>query len=207
MKRIFFAVIFILVVVFSVQQAQAVNIQLAWTASNRATGYKLYYRTTPTGSYTTVVNVGNVLTYTFMALPEGLTGSLKPVNLRFPASMNVGAGAMAVNWDAPTASGGITYIFAATAYDSNGLESDYSSTVSYSTTPPVITGYRVEYQFAGDTTWKTINAGMTREALITGMAGRATTVRVVSYSATADIATSDVWVVTPPQTVTGLTVQ
>ncbi len=184
--------------------ARAASVTLAWDASSGAAGYKLYYRTTPTGAYTSITNVGNVLQYTYASLPDGLTGSSKPTNLRFPASMSVGSGAMAVNWDAPTVTGGITYIFAATAYDSNGLESDYSNTVSYSTSPQAITGYRVEYQFTGDTAWKTINTALTREALITGMAGRATTVRVVAYGASGDIAISDTWTVTPPAKVTGL---
>jgi hypothetical protein len=109
-----------------------------------------------------------------------------------------------VVWDAPTAAGGITYIFAATAYEASGLESDYSDTVSWSTSPQAVTGYRVEYLFAGDTVWKAINTVLAREALITGMAGRITTVRVVAYGASGDIATSDTWAVTPLKKVLSL---
>ncbi len=205
MKKLFLVAVMVLVWFLMAGDIQAASVTLAWDASLGAAGYKIYYRTTPTGDYTTTVDVKNVLLYTFPALPDGLSGSSDPTNLRFPVSMSVGPGAMMVNWDAPTATGGLTYIFAATAYDSNGLESDYSNTVSYSTSPPVITGYRVEYQFAGDSTWKTINVGLTpREALITGMAGRITKVRVAALSGSGDVGVSSIWTVTPLKAMTSL---
>ena len=78
--------------------AQAADVTLAWDTSDGAAGYKIYYGTM-SNSYTDVVDVGDVLTYTF-----------------------------------PDLSDGVTYFFAATAYDDTNLESDFSEEVSYNTT-------------------------------------------------------------------------
>jgi len=77
------------------QSANATQVTLDWAAETGASGYKIYYGTT-SKNYSSVIDVGNAITYTV-----------------------------------PNLSNGVTYYFAATAYDANRLESDYSSEVSY----------------------------------------------------------------------------
>lgn len=74
--------------------AGTVDVTLAWDTSSGAVGYKLYYGTV-SKTYTTMVDVKNVLTYKLTKL------TCNPC------------------------------YFAATAYDTQGLESDYSDEVSY----------------------------------------------------------------------------
>jgi hypothetical protein len=83
------------------KEAHAAQITLAWDNSDGATGYRIYYGTV-NRNYTSVVDVGNVTTYTFANLLNG-----------------------------------VTYYFAATAYDASGNESDYSEEITYNnaTTP------------------------------------------------------------------------
>jgi hypothetical protein len=70
MKKLFLAAIFILAMFFMAVSAQAASVTLAWDASSGATGYKVFYGTA-TNTYSTTVNVNNVLTYTLTSLLNG----------------------------------------------------------------------------------------------------------------------------------------
>jgi fibronectin type 3 domain-containing protein len=52
--------------------AYAAQVTLAWDTSDEAAGYKIYYGTA-SNTYTSVVDVGPNLTYTFTDLPDGNT--------------------------------------------------------------------------------------------------------------------------------------
>jgi hypothetical protein len=68
----FWCLIFVASLLISHGSAYAAQVTLAWDASDGAAGYKIYYGTT-SNNYTTVVDVGTALTYTFSNLPDGNT--------------------------------------------------------------------------------------------------------------------------------------
>jgi hypothetical protein len=68
----FWCLIFAASLLISQGSAYAAQVTLAWDASDEAAGYKIYYGTT-SNSYSSVVDVGNDLTYTFTDLPDGNT--------------------------------------------------------------------------------------------------------------------------------------
>jgi hypothetical protein len=53
-------------------EASAAQVTLAWDASDKAAGYKIYYGTS-SNQYTSVIDVGSDLTYIFTDLPDGRT--------------------------------------------------------------------------------------------------------------------------------------
>jgi hypothetical protein len=66
------ALVFVLFLILGQVSSYADQITLAWNASDGAAGYKIYYGTT-SKNYTSVVDVGNNLTYSFADLPNGST--------------------------------------------------------------------------------------------------------------------------------------
>ena len=68
----FWCLIFVASLLISQGSAYAAQVTLAWDASDGAAGYKIYYGTT-SNNYTSVVDVGTNLTYTFTDLPDGNT--------------------------------------------------------------------------------------------------------------------------------------
>jgi hypothetical protein len=62
----------VLLLLLYVGFANAATVTLAWDLSDGAAGYKIYYGTT-SNNYSSVVDVGDNLTYTFTNLPDGNT--------------------------------------------------------------------------------------------------------------------------------------
>lgn len=89
--------------IFSAPCAHAADVTLAWDKSDGAAGYKIYYGTT-SRTYTTVIDVKNVLTYTITDLP----GMSAPANVRLAiTTATKPAGAMIV-WDSVSGATGYT---------------------------------------------------------------------------------------------------
>ena len=62
--------ILILAVFFMAVQAEAIDLEMAWNASANADSYKLYMSTDLGQSWSVGVDVGNVLTYVYPAVPD-----------------------------------------------------------------------------------------------------------------------------------------
>ncbi|MEA3547944.1 MAG: fibronectin type III domain-containing protein, partial [Thermodesulfobacteriota bacterium] len=97
-RRFFLPFFFFSLFFFIASLAQGAEVQLAWTPNSEANlaGYKIYYGTA-SRDYTTIIDVGN---------PESVDNQIIYTLSGF--------------------SPGITYYYAATAYDEDGFESDYS---------------------------------------------------------------------------------
>ncbi len=129
----------------------AAQVAFSWLPNTEPTlaGYKIYYGTS-SGNYTNVTDVG---------LPPVVDGRVQA--------------------DIDNLTPGKTYYFAATAYDSSGVESDYSNEVSTTvpeTTPPpssgqaefswlpntepTLAGYRIHYGTASRTYTATVDVGL-----------------------------------------------
>ena len=93
--------IFLLVFIYTVSQAAEVS--FSWSPNSEPTlaGYKIYYGTNP-ASYTSSIDVG---------LPEIINQNISTSLVGYIE--------------------GVTYYFGATAYDNDGLESDYSQEISW----------------------------------------------------------------------------
>lgn len=83
--------------------ARAASITLAWDTSENATGYKLYYGTT-SKTYTTTIDVHNVLTYTI----ADLAGISAPANVRLAIATATKPAAVLIAWDSVIGATGYT---------------------------------------------------------------------------------------------------
>lgn len=75
MKRRLNFLMFFMVFLFMSSVAFATSIQVTWNANTDSdlSGYKVYYGTTSTGSYTKIVDVGNVTAYSITNPTTGVT--------------------------------------------------------------------------------------------------------------------------------------
>lgn len=120
MKRVIVTGFLILMFIFCFGVlAQAADVTLAWNANSESNlgGYKLYYETTEDATY------GGT----------GLVEGDSPVTIYLTSE---GGEAYLEDASSPTftltgLTEDITYTFALTAFDTDGLESDFSDTVSY----------------------------------------------------------------------------
>lgn len=117
-QKIYIAILAASIILLSAGNLLAGSAALSWTAPTTNSdgtsltdlaGFKVYYGTT-SGNYSTVINVGNVTSYTVTGLTDG-----------------------------------VTYYFTGTAYNTSGVESDFTTEISKTiqavdVTPPVITG-------------------------------------------------------------------